>query len=122
MLVLVLIILITFQIIQAITVLNIQDVATLSLTFDANLQVAINGIWVILFTFGLIKLARSDEGTVRYIQWSLLGFMVYSIIRLVLLTQADYDRQRLALIIIGGLLLIIALGGSIYHNKRHPSS
>jgi hypothetical protein len=49
----------------------------------------------------------------------MIGFALYSLLRLIVFTQADYDRQRLPFLsIITSLILLILLADVVYFIKR----
>ena len=85
-------------------------------------QLIANLIWTML------------AGVVTVIQWQrrpnakrlavglLLAFSIYSLIRLLLFAQADYDRQRLGfLTLLIGLIAVITVIGSFVLSRRHST-
>jgi hypothetical protein len=68
-------------------------------------------VWALVFTLVTVWLARSDARAGRLAAWALIAFSIYMLSRLLLFTQADYDRQRLPflLVICGGTMLIPVL-------------
>jgi hypothetical protein len=68
-------------------------------------------VWALVFAVVTFRLARRDARAGLLTAWALIAFSIYTVARLLLFTQADYDRQRLPflLVICGGTMLIPVL-------------
>lgn len=66
-------------------------------------------LWALCFAAALIALVRRSTHALRYNGWLLSAFVLYSAARLALYTRADYDMQRLPLLLAlaGGLIVIM---------------
>ena len=51
-------------------------------------------------------LARRNGHAVRYTAWLFVLFILYSLLRLMIFAQADYDRGRLPFLVIVAALMI----------------
>lgn len=81
-------------------------------------------LWALLFSLGAVNLIQKRPAyTVRVVS----GFIVYSVVRLALFAQADYDRQRLPFLLVVFILAITAallcrpVNGDIQYGRK-PSS
>ena len=82
-------------------------------------------LWALLFILGAVNLVQKRPASynVRVIS----GFIVYSVVRLGLFAQADYDRQRLPFLLVVFILAITAallcrpVNGDIQYGRK-PSS
>lgn len=98
------------QVINAVRVLQVPaDLAAL-LTLPLPFEFIISIGWALVFawiTFDLLRL-RLRTTKRNYAGWAVFGFVTYSLLRLFLFAQADYDQQRLPfLIILTALILIV---------------
>jgi hypothetical protein len=70
----------------------------------------------LLFTIAAVNLVRRGTRALRRACWIIGGFVIYSAARLILFTQADYDRNRLVFIVIVTTLLVALL--AVYAMKQ----
>jgi hypothetical protein len=82
-----------------------------------GVQALVSGLWAAAFLAGVYALAARRPQAFKRVLWLLFGFLFYSVMRLVLFTRADYDRQRLALLVAVSILGLIALA-STYLSQR----
>lgn len=64
-----------------------------------GLEFAAGTIWGALFGLASLELVRRRRRAVRVFAWLVIGFSLYSLGRLVVFAQADYDRQRLPFLV-----------------------
>lgn len=62
------------------------------------LEFAASAIWGLLAALVTVAFVRRSPRALRYTASLLIGFTLYSLTRLLLFAQADYDRQRLPLL------------------------
>ena len=62
-------------------------------------ELVASGIWGLLAAFVTVTLVRRSPRALSYAARLLLGYGVYSLARLALFVRADYDQQRLPLLI-----------------------
>jgi hypothetical protein len=63
--------------------------------------------WAALSALTSIRLLKRQPNATHHAAWLFAGFILYSAARLLLFTQADYDRQRLPFLLVILLILII---------------
>jgi hypothetical protein len=80
---------------------ELAPLLTLPLAFEFIISIG----WALLFawiTFNLLRLRAR-----RTASWALLGFVTYSLLRLLLFARADYDQQRLPFLITLTVLILV---------------
>jgi hypothetical protein len=87
--------LLVFQIIQALSVLQLPERVQNAIAFPVWLQAGLALMWAGLFASALVTLAKDKDSALRYTQSLVSIFILYSLLRLVVFAQADYDRSRL---------------------------
>lgn len=87
--------LLVFQIIQALFVLQLPERVQEAIAFPVGLQVLLALLWASLFASALVTLAKDKGSALRYTQLLVSVFILYSLLRLMVFAQADYDRSRL---------------------------
>ncbi len=108
--------LLVFQIIQALFVLQLPERVQEATVFPVELQVLLALLWASLFASALVTLAKDKGSALRYTQLLVSVFILYSLLRLVVFAQADYDRSRLTFL--AGLTVCL-LAVSIITWLRH---
>jgi hypothetical protein len=71
------------------------------------LEMVASAVWAALAGLTSIRLLKSEPNASRHAAWLFAGYILYSAARLLLFTQADYDRQRLPFLLVIFLILII---------------
>ena len=91
-----LILLCLHQITSAVTVLQQADIDILRQATQPapSLQALLSLVWVVVSGVGLLRLWRRSLWASTQAVGILLGFAAYSLLRLLLWAQADYDRGR----------------------------
>ena len=84
-----------FQIVSVIRVLNLPDDLAGQVSLVIPLEVIAGLLWAGIFALTFLALVRKRIHALRYTGWALLGFVLYSIARLLVFSRADYDRGRL---------------------------
>jgi hypothetical protein len=64
-------------------------------------------VWAALFLILAVPVLRRQRSAVRAAVWSLVAFLAYNAVRWYAFVRADYDRQRLPLLIAGTLIAAI---------------
>ena len=96
-----------YQVGAALWILGQPPAVIASLNWPPLLGVLLAGVWALIFTTLTYNLLRSRPGAGPYVMLALVGFLVYHAARLLLLAEADYDRQRLPFLLIGISALIV---------------
>ncbi len=66
------------------------------------------GAWALLFALLTVNLWRLRPRAVRQTAWAVIAFAIYSAARLVVYARADYDRQRLPVVLLAlGLVCVV---------------
>lgn len=98
-----------YQIIFAFRVLQQTDILK-ELRVPLLIQTGLAITWSGIFMVATVGLFRRKRWALRYTHWSIFVFIVYNLLRALLLTQADYDRSRLSfLALITVIILAISL-------------
>jgi hypothetical protein len=74
--------------------------------------------WIVLFTWGIISDPANKSRAISLI----CGFIVYSLLRLILFAVTDYDHQRrffliLTALVVGGMMMI-----TLFNPSRPPET
>ncbi|MGB1286295.1 MAG: hypothetical protein ACPG7F_07180 [Aggregatilineales bacterium] len=107
-----------FQITNAFTVLQHPEAITAFVSSPVWLNSTLSLLWAGLFGFAALRLVRMRQNAIGYTVRLFMLFAAYSLLRLILFTQADYDRNRLPFLIIIVLMLLIAYAGMQWHHIR----
>jgi len=99
-------ILAVYQTIFAFLVLQQTDIV-MKLAFRAEVQAVIAGFWAAMFMIATVTLVRHKPYALRYSGWLLITFVVYNLLKMFVFAQADYDRNRLAILTILSAAIII---------------
>jgi len=92
--------------------IQLSQITLTALSIPQPLLFASYIVWAGAFSWGLLSLLKGADYAKRRALWLIFGFLVYSTLRLGLFARAEYDRQRLPFLIVGGLttLIILAIG------------
>ena len=63
--------------------------------------------WAAVFVLLAVPALRHQRAAIRACVWSLVVFLAYNVLRWCAFVKADYDRQRLPLLIVGTLIAAI---------------
>lgn len=117
-----LIILVLFQIISALHVLQLPESIRTVVQFAPWLQAVLAFVWVLCFSVAIVAHLRRDQRATQWGNVLIIGFFGYSLLRLIIGASADYDRQRLPLLIAITLIILgpmaIALIREMLTSKR----
>ena len=87
--------------------LRLSDEVVDSVSMSPLLQIITNLTWALTFTWITILLAlRKSWGKIRAF-WLLVGFIIYSALRLLIFSKADYDSQRAPFLIALSVIILI---------------
>jgi hypothetical protein len=85
-----------------------QDIAALT-SLSVPLELIAGVAWAAAFALVTFRVLNHHPNALRQSAWMFMGWVVYNMTRLVIFTQADYDRQRLPfLLIAAGIVLLIS--------------
>ncbi len=71
------------------------------------LEFVASAIWGLLAAFVTVTLVRRKARALIYAAWLLIGFIGYSLARLAIFVQADYDQQRLPFLFVAAFILLL---------------
>jgi hypothetical protein len=95
-----------FQILTAFQVLQLPGAVASALSIPVIVQIGLSAGWALLFFIAARSLYSRHPRSVRRAVGLISGFMLYSLLRLVIFARADYDRARLPFLIIATVLLL----------------
>jgi hypothetical protein len=91
-----------------------------NLNLPLIIQISVSALWALIFVWADISLIRQRPRAVNRILYLIAVFVVYSLLRLLLFAQSDYDRQRfpflLALVIFCTICFIVIRFSRIYRH------
>jgi len=91
----------------ALHALQIRPELAAQVSLSMPLEVAASTTWALLSASVTLALLRRLPRALHHAAWLLIGFIGYSLGRLVLFAQADYDRQRLPFLALVSLVLLL---------------
>ncbi len=89
-----------YQIIFAFRVLHFSEIFTGSPVIPVPVHSILSALWGIILLWGVVLVARKKRSALPYMSWSIIAFVVYSLLRTIVFTQSDYDQGRLPFLII----------------------
>ena len=91
----------------AIHSLNIAPDLAAQVSLSIPLEFAASLIWCLLAAFVTFTLVRHKPRALQYAAWLLIGFIGYSLARLLIFVRADYDQQRLPFLFVSAIIALI---------------
>lgn len=104
----VLVLLTLHQLGAVLTVLRLPDDVVASLSLPVWVQVVAGSVWTLIFGWTTVLLFRRMMRPMRAL-WLVAVFILYSLLRLLLFTRADYDRQRLPFLIVVVMGVVVGM-------------
>ncbi|NWG17961.1 MAG: hypothetical protein HXY41_15155 [Chloroflexi bacterium] len=100
--------------------LGVSEAARVPVSLPSALAFAGGAVWALVWVLVALALWRRQARACRYAAWAGVGFAFYSLGRLAVFAQADYDRQRLpfltiAIFAFSTVLLISIIRSSKVH-------
>lgn len=96
-----------YQIIFAFRVLLLSDIFTSSTVIPSSLHAILSAVWGVMLLWGALLVAQRKRSALPYTSWIIIAFVVYSLLRIVLFAQTEYDQGRIP------FLILITLAGLI---------
>ncbi len=94
----------------AVRALQVPDELASKISLPLPLEFVASLLWALIALAVMVLLWRRERHGRLYAAWLAVGFSIYSLLRLLLFSQADYDRGRFPfLLIVIALLLILPL-------------
>jgi hypothetical protein len=106
------------QIVSAIRVLQLPDDLAGQVSLVIPLEVIAGRLWAGLFVLITLALVRKHIHALRYAGWALIGFVFYSIARLIIFSRADYDQGRLPFLLVAAVIMICVPAVFLILRKR----
>jgi len=107
-----------FQMGAVIYALQLPPDLALQLPFSPALNMVAGVIWSLIALFITLRLIQQQPGAGQGAAWLWAAFGVYTVVRLVLFTRADYDLGRLPFLLVVSALLICIPVVSIARSGR----
>jgi hypothetical protein len=95
-----------FQANAALRVLSVPDTLAAQINLPLPLQFVVGALWALVSLTVGTMLWRRKPGAARLAVWLCFAFSIYSLLRLFLFTQADYDRGRLPFLVVLTVLIL----------------
>jgi hypothetical protein len=100
-------ILVLFQASAAWRALQVPPKLAVEISLPMSLQFVTGALWAGAALVVLRQLWLRQPGSGRRAGWLLVGFSIYTLLRLLLFAQADYDRERLLFLAILTVLFLL---------------
>lgn len=107
-----------YQCNAALAGLRVPQTLAVQVSLLPALEFVAHAFWAVGFGLLSLALVKNRPHGLRYTGWMLLGFMLFSIIRLLIFARADYDRQRLLFLLIGFFIVCALYLGIGYLRSR----
>ncbi|MBC7872004.1 MAG: hypothetical protein H7Y09_14255 [Chitinophagaceae bacterium] len=88
-----------FQIGEVIAIFGQPASVAESLRLSPAVRLIAGIFWALLFGFAVVLITRQTQRALTYTAALLLAYTAYSVAQVVILTEADYNRQRLPFLI-----------------------
>lgn len=108
-----------FQAGAAAQALTLPPAAAELVSLPLALQFVAGGVWALIFGCIVVTLIQTQPHSRRWAWWAVAGFATYSVLRLLLFAQADYDRERLPFLL---LLMFSFLAITAAYTLRRSSN
>jgi len=95
-----------FQLTHLITLLQLPTEIAAVIRLPVMIQIIIAGLWIFLCGITMFLWRKPSENVVKLSNWLLLGFLIYTLARLIIFAQADYDIMRRSIWLIITFVLI----------------
>jgi len=102
----------------AVRALQIPDALVSQISLPVPLEFIASLLWMLLSLTVLVILWRRERRARLYAAWLAVGFSIYSLFRLLLFSQADYDRGRFPFLLIVIAVLLILPVAYIVRSRR----
>ena len=83
-----------------------QEIAPL-VSLPMPLEFIAGVTWAGFFAFLTFRLIRRHPRALRQSAWLLIGWIAYSVARLVIFARADYDQQRLPFLVVAAAIILL---------------
>jgi len=102
--------------------LNVPDALADRISLPLPLEFVAGVLWALVSLGVLALLWRRERRARLYAAWLAVGFSIYSLLRLLLFSQADYDRGRYPfLLVVIALLLILPVAYIVRFRRMNPT-
>jgi len=106
----------------ALRALSVPDELAARISLPVPLDFVAGLLWALLSLMALALLWRRERRARLYAAWLAVGFSTYSLLRLLLFSQAEYDRGRFPfLLVIIALLLILPAAYIVRFRRAKPT-
>jgi hypothetical protein len=102
----------------AIHVLYIAPGPAEQISLSIPLEFATSVAWGVLSAIVTFTLVRRKPRALRYATWLVIGFIGYSLARLLIFVRADYDQQRLPFLFVAAFIMLLIPTAFIMHPVR----
>jgi hypothetical protein len=106
------------QVGAALRALTMPDELAARISLPIPLEFIAGLLWAFLALIVLYLLWRRERRARLYAAWLAIGFSIYSLLRLLLFSQADYDRGRFPFLLVVIAILLILPVAYIVRTRR----
>jgi hypothetical protein len=96
-----------YQVGAALQAMRLTDEMVSVVSLSPPLEFVAGILWALIFIAAFFGLLQGRQRAVRFAGLSIIGFATYSALRLLLFARADYDRQRLPILLVTTALMLI---------------
>lgn len=100
-------ILLLFQLSAAARALQVPPELAVQVSLPMPLQFVAGILWAVASLVILVRLWQRRPGSAQIAGWLIIAFCIYSLLRLLLFTQADYDRGRLPFLMVLTIIILL---------------
>lgn len=106
-----------FQAGAVLQALNVPAEVAAQVSLPLIFQVVISAVWAVLTGWASWQLWHCKPSAGRNALWVLAGFSIYSLFRLLLFSQADYDRERLPFLSLLTAIILVMLAAALRRQR-----
>ena len=108
------------HLVSLIRMLQLPNNLTNQISLVPSFEIVMSKFWLFVTIWVVTLLLRNHKNAVNRALWVSFGFIIYSVSRLLIFTQADYDRQRIIflMVIVLGLLLLFSFASNLLRYVR----
>jgi hypothetical protein len=111
-----------FQLGAAVRVLQVPDTLAAQVKLPFPLEFIASLLWALAAVGVFVLLWARRKDAKLYAAWLAVGFSIYSLLRLLLFSQADYDRGRFPfLLVVIAILLFAPVAYLVHYRRTHLS-
>jgi len=117
-LLLLLLMLFAYHVVDVIRTVQLPPEIAAATTLPIPLRLMTGVTWAGLSGWSMLRVVRGHSNANQHARYLLVGFVLYTIARLIVFTQAEYDRQRLPFVLVSlAFLMVLFVVVRLLRNK-----